>query len=127
LIRKYAQHLQYGNDVTCWWCHASLAILTSPLFWDITRRCVVSVYGRFDTTYRSHLHGSTGGVISFLLGLLAREGGTDTLSRNVGKNYHTTPRNIPEERRSNQLFTRAGVSAAVNACISGCGGVIVLF
>ena len=36
----------------------------SALFWDITRRRV---------------------VIVFLLGLLAREDGTDTLSRNVGK------------------------------------------
>jgi hypothetical protein len=79
------------------------------------RRRVVIVYRRFGTTYRSHLG----------LWLLTREDGTDTLSRNVDKqlshdasdfwpvnmglircpetsvkNYHTTPRNIPEERRS---------------------------
>jgi hypothetical protein len=33
---------------------------------------------------------------------LTREDETDTLSRNVGNNYHTTPRNIPEERRAHQ-------------------------
>jgi hypothetical protein len=31
------------------------------------------------------------------------EDGTDTLSRNVGKKYHTTSRNIPEERISHKL------------------------
>jgi hypothetical protein len=33
------------------------------------------------------------------LGLLTRQDGTETLSRNVGKNYHTTPRNTPEDHR----------------------------
>jgi hypothetical protein len=41
--------------------------LRSALFWDITRRRVVIVYWRFETTYRS------------------LESGLDTLSRNVGK------------------------------------------
>jgi hypothetical protein len=41
-------------------------LIRSALFWDITRRRVVTVYRRF-----------------FLLGLLTREDGTDTLSRNV--------------------------------------------
>jgi hypothetical protein len=48
--------------------------LISALFWNITQRRVIVVYRRFGTTYRSHLHG-----------LLTREDGTDTLSRNVGK------------------------------------------
>jgi hypothetical protein len=57
------------------WFQASAAMLMrSALFWDITRRSVVIVCRRFGTTYRSHL-----------LGLLTRENGTDTLSRNVGK------------------------------------------
>jgi hypothetical protein len=37
-------------------------------------------YRRFGTTYWSHLHGSR-----FQVGILTRENGTDTLSRNVGK------------------------------------------
>jgi hypothetical protein len=59
-------------------------IIISALSWDITRRRVVNGYRRFGTTYRSHLQGS------FLLGLSTLEGGTDTLSRNVGNNYHET-------------------------------------
>jgi hypothetical protein len=47
--------------------------MRSALFWDITRRRVVIIYQRFGTTYRSHLHGSRVRV------------GTNTLSRNVGK------------------------------------------
>jgi hypothetical protein len=39
--------------------------------------------------------------MKFLLGLLTREDGTDTLSRNVGK-HHTTLRNTPEDRRFHQ-------------------------
>jgi hypothetical protein len=35
-----------------------------------------------------------------LLYCLTLEDGTDNLSRNVGKNYHSALRNIPEERRS---------------------------
>ena len=60
--------------------------LTSVLFWDITRRCVVILYGRFRTTCRSHLYGSR---------VLTRP-------ETSVNNYHTTPCNIPEERRSYQ-------------------------
>jgi hypothetical protein len=38
----------------------------------------------------------------FLLGFLTRENGTDTLPQKSVNNYHTTARNIPEERRSHQ-------------------------
>jgi hypothetical protein len=55
--------------------------LRPALVWDITRRCV---------------------VIVLLLRLLIREDGTDTLSQNVGNNYHTTLRDVPEEPRSHQ-------------------------
>jgi hypothetical protein len=58
-------------------------ILKSAVFWGITRRRVVIVYRSFGTTYRSHLHGSR--VFFSPLGLLTREDGTDTFSRNVGK------------------------------------------
>jgi hypothetical protein len=54
-------------------------LIRSALFWNITRRHVVIGSRRFGTTYRSHLQGSR-----------VRE----------KNNYHTTPRNIPEERRS---------------------------
>jgi hypothetical protein len=33
------------------------------------------------------------------------EDGTDTLSRTSVKDYYTTPHNIPEERRSHQIFS----------------------
>jgi hypothetical protein len=48
--------------------------MTSASFWDITRRRVVIVCRRF--------------------GILTREDGTYTLSRNVGKKLPTTPRTI---------------------------------
>jgi hypothetical protein len=40
------------------------------------------------------------GYFPFLLGLLTREDGTDTLSRNVGLQLPHDACNIPEERRS---------------------------
>jgi hypothetical protein len=49
-------------------------LMKSALFCDITLRHVVIVDRRFGTTYRSHLQR-----------LLTLEDGTDTLSRNVGK------------------------------------------
>ena len=61
-------------------------LMRSALFWDITRCRVVIVYRRFGKTYRSHLHGSWVRVVR------CRETSVN--------NYHTTPRNIPEERRS---------------------------
>jgi D-alanyl-D-alanine carboxypeptidase len=36
-----------------------------------------------------------------------REDGTDTLSETSVNNYHTTPRNTPEERRSHQIAAEA--------------------
>jgi hypothetical protein len=68
--------------------------LRSALFWDITRRHVVIVYRRFGTTYLSHLHGF------FLLGLLTREDGKATLSRNVGKQL---PHEAAQYRRRAQI------------------------
>jgi hypothetical protein len=59
-------------------------LIRSALFWDITRRRVVIVYRRFGTTYRSHFQGSRV-LEKILLRLLTLEDGTDTLSRNVGK------------------------------------------
>jgi hypothetical protein len=51
--------------------------LISVLFWDIMRRCVVIVYRPFQTTYQSHFQGD----------ILTLEDGTDTLSRDFGKQW----------------------------------------
>jgi hypothetical protein len=76
--------------------------MISALFWDITRRGVVIVYRRFGTTCRSHLQGS-----------IIRLKESDSWTVKMGptrcpetsvNNYHTTPRNTPEERRPNTLF-----------------------
>jgi hypothetical protein len=48
---------------------------------DFTQRRMVIPYRRFGTTYHSHLRGSS----SLSLDCLALQNGTDTLSRNVGK------------------------------------------
>jgi hypothetical protein len=58
-------------------------VMKSVVFWVITRRRVVNIYRRFGITYRSHLHGSR--FQEEKVGILTREDGTDTLSRNVGK------------------------------------------
>jgi hypothetical protein len=55
--------------------------LKSALFWDITQRRVVIVYRRAP----SHIESTSRRRLSFLLGSLTLEDGTDTLSRNVGK------------------------------------------
>ena len=64
-------------DITHLLLSKNLNLTRSALFWDITRRRVVIVYRRFGITYRSF----TGQESEFL----PREDGTDTLSRNVGK------------------------------------------
>ena len=78
----------------------------SALFCDITQRFVINPYRRFGTTYRIHLQ-----VFFWYLTL---ENGIDMLSRNVGRNYHYTLRNIPEERTSNLLRGRSSKSPQVS-------------
>jgi hypothetical protein len=65
--------------------------MISALFWDITQRLVVFLYGRFGITYKSHLQGSRGpqpiGPIfkdQDVQDFLTLEDGTNKLSRNVG-------------------------------------------
>jgi hypothetical protein len=41
-----------------------------------------------------------------LVGILNLEDGTDMLSRNVGKNYRTTPRNIPKKAQISSTSRR---------------------
>ena len=50
--------------------------MRSAFFWVITKRVVVILYRRFGTNSRSYLQGSKKRSL---------EDGTDTLSRNVGK------------------------------------------
>jgi hypothetical protein len=78
------------------WFQGSAAMLRSALFWDITRRCVVIVYRRFGTTYRSHLHGSRVPWPVKMGPIRRPETSVNT--------YHTTPRNIPEECSSLSSF-----------------------
>jgi hypothetical protein len=60
-------------------------LMRSALFWDITQRRMVILYRRFGTTYPS-----------FLLLKLGPIGCPETSV----KDYHSTLRNIPEERGS---------------------------
>ena len=66
------------------------------VFWGIMLRRVVIVYRRFGTTYRSHIQGSTSWTSWPLkMGPIRRP-------ETSVKDYHSTLRNIPEERRSHQ-------------------------
>jgi len=49
------------------------------------------MYRRFETTYQSHLEGSS-------IPRRPLKDGTDMLSRNCDTNCQTTPRNIPEDQ-----------------------------
>jgi len=64
---------------------------TAPL-WAITQRVVTITYWRFGTTYRFHLQE------------MAHDVRIDRLSISVGKNYHYSLRNSPEERSSRLLY-----------------------
>jgi len=61
----------------------SIFILTTALFWVITRRVVVNPCRRFGTTYLFHLQGSR--IKQILAGFLNLEYGTNRRSRNFGK------------------------------------------
>jgi hypothetical protein len=83
-------------------------LMRSALFWDITQHCVVIVYRRFETMYRSHFHGSRvrvgkhiGPIFTGQESWPVKVGPIRCLETSVN-NYHTTPRNIPEDRRANQ-------------------------
>jgi hypothetical protein len=85
-----------------------------PLFWDITQRRLVIFYRRFGTTYRS---------VSSRNYLLLEMGPTRCPETSV-KNYHTTPPNIAEERRSqnmNRLHILAVKTCKPNATIGESG------
>jgi hypothetical protein len=65
--------------------------MRSALFWDVMQGIMINSYWSFWTTYRSHFQGSRNPR--------RLEGCHETSVRN----YHCTPRNIPEERRSHLL------------------------
>ena len=65
--------------------------MRSALLWVTTQRIVVIPYGRFGTTYRSHLQGLEDGTGMTL------EDGTGRLSRNVGMELTLTLRSNPED------------------------------
>jgi len=65
--------------------------MRSVLFWYITQRRVVILCRRFGTTYRPHLRGSRS----------ARRMEPTGCPETSVANYHSTLRNISEERRFN--------------------------
>jgi hypothetical protein len=57
-IQKFFDSVGSSGKLTftlSWFWVSAAMFMRSALFWDITRRCVVIVYRRFGTTYRSHL------------------------------------------------------------------------
>jgi hypothetical protein len=84
------------------WFQASAAVwMKSTLFWDITRLRVVIVYQRYGT-YRSHLQGSRS----------PSKMGPRHCPETSVNNYHSTLRNISEERRSQYKCSFLGGKAA---------------
>jgi hypothetical protein len=76
--------------------------LRSPRFWDITRRRVEIVYRRFGTTYRFHLQGSKVQEVFFFLDFWPLKMELIRYTETSVNNYHMTPHNIPEARRSHE-------------------------
>jgi hypothetical protein len=66
-------------------------VMTSALFWDVTRRLVVIA---------SRCFGQRIGPIFEVLRLLALEEGTDTFSRNIGKQLLQDASLYPRRRQS---------------------------
>jgi hypothetical protein len=74
-------------------------LMRSALFWGITQRLVLVLYRRFGTTYRSHLQGSRipRRKVSFWNSWPLNMGPVPCSETSV-RDYHSTLRNIPEER-----------------------------
>jgi hypothetical protein len=82
------------------WFQASASMLMrSTLFWDITQRRAVILYRRFGTKYRPRFQGS----ISLI-------GCPETSV----KDYHSTLRNIPEERRPH--YNKIHILYTIDSC-----------
>ena len=91
--------------------------LGSALFWDITQRRVIILYRHFGTTCRSRLQESRNtrrfgfGVLSCWTFWPLKRGLIGCPETSV-QNYHSTLRNIPEERRS-QAFCLISTSVGL--------------
>jgi hypothetical protein len=100
------------------WFQASAVMLTrSALFWASTQRRVVILYWRFGTTYRSVFKGQEVQEV-FLLALFDPWRWDNALSRKVVKDYHSTLRNIPEERRSQYWRSGHQMIMRLSCCVS---------
>jgi hypothetical protein len=112
---KSRSMFHFKRDTIVAW--RSLLQMRSALFWDITQRLVEIVYRRFGTTYQSHLQGSrTSASCGSNLPTFRNNVSSPSsrvkdvftskmgpmLSETSVKDFHTTPRNTPEERRSHQ-------------------------
>jgi hypothetical protein len=83
------------ENLKCFVGQAGL-FLRSALFWGVTQRRVVVLYWRFGTTYRSN----EGGLLHWTSWLLKM--GPRRCPETSVKDYHSTLRNTPEDRRPHQ-------------------------
>jgi hypothetical protein len=79
-------------------------LMRSVLFWALTQRRVVILYRRFGTTYRSHLKGSRSPMKLLRWTSWPLKIGPIRCPEASVKDYHSTLRNTPEERRPQRLY-----------------------
>jgi hypothetical protein len=79
-----------------WFQYSAAMLMRCALFWGITQHPVVIFYGRFETSYRSHLKVSRD--------ILTLEDETDTLSRNFGKGLPLDAALYPRRAHISSLF-----------------------
>jgi hypothetical protein len=93
--------IQHAKRMRHPWFQVSAAMfMRSALFWYITQRRVVILYRRFGTMYWPHLQGS-----SSLLGFLdPSRWDRYVIPKRRYNDYHSTLRNMPEERRSHTPY-----------------------
>jgi len=84
LYRRLDGHVARVGDV-----RGTYRALKTAFFWSIPRRLVVIPYRHFETTYLSHLQGSSSQLF------LTLEHGADSLSRNVGKQLPLVTAELP--------------------------------
>jgi hypothetical protein len=103
-VYEYIFIMQNGQETPCLYViriitavfRASAAMLMRcALFWGVTWRRMLIVYWRFGTRHQCHLQGSKYFWPLKMVPIHCPETSVD--------DYHTTPRNTPEERRSQLL------------------------
>ena len=95
--------ITFAKEYKVWmrWVQVSASIQTiSALFWGITQRTVVIPCRRFGTTYTSHLQGSRSPRI---MNFLDPEDGIKGCPYTSVSYYHSSLRNMPQERRSQNI------------------------